>query len=247
MGNSKNYEGTKTTVSEEKKIESIEIVLPVATALGREEQHNFNLAVYGDHGSGKTAWVEEILVAKKERLVIVDTTGHDYGEKKFCDATNVSYDAVITDKHEIAKYVNREKFRIVVRCHGWEMESLKIFLWSEKEKSCIVPNCTVVVEEIHRFMDSKNIEPEIEDIVMLGRHSGLNFVGVSQIPRGQTNPKYRSQMDVFISFRQTEKSAIDFFCDFDPVKAEELRGLPLGHYELFRGSPKLLMDFINES
>lgn len=223
------------------------INLPIATALGREEQHNFNIAVYGDHGSGKTSWVEEILLANQKRLFIVDTTGHDYGQEAFCKASHISYDAIITDIREAGKYVVKPEFRIVVRAHEQEMEALSIFQWDEQKKSCLVPNCTVVVEEIHRFMDSQNIEPELEDIITLGRHSGLNFVGVAQIPRGQTNPLYRSQMDMFISFRQTEESAVRFFNDFDPEKAARLRELELGRYDLFRGNQKVLLEFIKNN
>jgi hypothetical protein len=220
------------------------IALPLATAFGRAENHNHNIAVYGDHGSGKTSWVEEILVSKKKRLFIVDTTGHDYGEEKFCAACHIDYDAVITDIRQIKNFVSRDSFRVVIRCHGNEMQVLNIFKWDVEKKSALVTDCTIVVEEIHRFMDSKNIEPELEDIVVLGRHSRNNFIGVSQIPRGQTNPLYRSQMDMFVSFRQTEESAIKFFNDFDSVKAEKLRGFGRGEYDLFRGTNSELVNFI---
>lgn len=227
---------------EEKNIE-----LPIASALGREEQCNFNFAIYGDHGSGKTAWTEEILLANKKRLFIVDTTGHDYGQEAFCKASHIHYDAIITDIREASKYVVKPEFRIVIRAHEREMEALSIFQWDEQKKSCLVPDCTVVVEEIHRFMDAQSIEPELENIITLGRHSRLNFVGVAQIPRGQTNLLYRSQMDMFISFRQTEESVVKFFNDFDQVKAEKLRDLERGRYEIFRGSQKGLLEFIKNN
>ena len=150
------------------------IELPIATALGREEQHNFNIAAYGDHGSGKSSYVEEILVSKKERWYVVDTTGHDYAQENFCKACGIEYDAIVTDLKEIPQFVTRPKFRIIVRAHDQEMRALEIFKYNSMRKSSLVTNCTIVVEEIHRFMDAHNIEPELEDIVVLGRHSGLS-------------------------------------------------------------------------
>lgn len=225
----------------EKKVDT----LPLATAMGRPLRLNTNIAVYGDVGSGKTAWTEEILIAQKERLFVLDTTGHDYGEKKFCELTHIRYDAIITEKKDIAAYVSKEKFRIVVRCHGWEMECLNIFQFDPVEQSCAVPNCTVVVEEIHRFMNGQTMETELENIVTLGRHSKINFVGVSQVPRGQTNPLYRAEMQMFVSFRQTEENARKFFADFDSEKAAGLKELERGRYELFRGTNEDLINFIN--
>ena len=223
-----------------------EVKLPKASALGREQNDNLIVAVYGDHGSGKTAWTEEILCKNKQRLLIVDTTGHDYGNEDFCKACHIEYDAVIENLKDIAEYVSRDKFRIVVRCPGSEMSVLNVFQHDAEKKSSLVTDCTIVLEEIHRFMDAQNIEPEIANIVTLGRHSRLNLVGVSQIPRGQTNLLFRSQVDIFISFRQTEQSAIKFFSDFDYEKAEKLRNLERGEYELLRGTPEKIMEFINK-
>lgn len=225
-------------------IPEIKSDLPAASALGREARHNYNVAVYGDHGSGKTAWTEEILLANKKRLFIIDTNCDDYGEPDFCEACHIHYDAIITDIKKISQHVTKENFRIVVRCPGQEMEALKIFKYRQQERSAMITDCTICVEEIQNFMDGATIEPIIKDIVTLGRHSRNNFVGVSQIPRGQTNLLYRSQMEIFVSFRQTEEAARKFFADFDKEKADRLREFECGEYDLFRGSKEKLLEFI---
>jgi hypothetical protein len=228
-----------------------EVTLPRATGKGRPEETNCNIAVYGDHGGGKTTWVEEVLLKNKKRLIIIDTLGKDYGSPEVCKATGVRYDGVVTDLREFFTAVahlagkdGKGNYRIVARCQGHEMEIMKLFVFDQGKKRATLTDTTIVIEEISRFMDQNGIDPAIEDHLTLGRHSRNNLVGVAQIPVKQTNTLYRAAMDMFISFRQTEDVALSFFNDFSREKAEELRHLETGDYRLFRGSPEKLMEFI---
>lgn len=230
-----------------------EITLPRATGAGRPEEHNCNIAIYGDHGGGKTTWVEEVLLRNKERLIIIDTLCKDYGKPEVCKALNLHYDKIVTDVNEglqfIAQKVGKDgkgKFRVIFRCPGKEMQVMKLFEFDQAKQRSILTDTTVLVEEITFFMDSNNIEPELKSHLQYGRHNRNNLIGVAQVPRGQTHPLYRSQMDMFISFRQTADSAIRFFADFSTEKAERLRTLERGEYELFSGTPQELLEFIEQ-
>ncbi len=233
--------------------ESKELELPRATGVGRPEETRFNLAIYGASGGGKTALVEEIILAKKKRLLIIDSLCKDYGNPDFCKATGISYDAVITDYTQfhstLVKLIGKDgkgNFRLVVRCPKKEMDVMNLFVYDDSKKRATITDCTVVVEEIPLFMSSNSMPEQLIDVIARGRHSRINLVGVAQVPTKQTNPLYRSQMDVFLSFRQTEKNAIDFFSEFDAEKAERLKDLKRGEYLLFKGEPQQLLDFIEQ-
>jgi hypothetical protein len=129
-----------------------------------------------------------------------------------------------------------------------ELQVFSLFSYDEKAKRALITDTTIVFEEISRpqFMDRDTIAPEIENHLNLGRHSRNNLIGIAQTPKKQTNTVYRAQMDMFISFRQTEDSAISFFSDFNKEKADLLPHLHCGYYELFRGTPEKLIEFINK-
>lgn len=234
--------------------ESKTITLPVASGVGRPEELNCNLAIYGDHGGGKTTFVEEILLAKKKRLIIVDTLCKDYGNPAFVKATGIKYHGIYTDWMEFVQALSFHAgksglggFRLILRCPGREMDVIEhFFKYSHDKKRSIITDTTLLVEEISSFMDSKNIPPALEDMLVYGRHSRNNLIGVARVPRSETHPLYRSQMEMFLSFRQTEETAIRFFSDFNAEKAQKLRTLERGRYELFRGDPQELLDFIEK-
>lgn len=230
-----------------------ESTLPRATGAGRPEETNCNIGTYGDHGGGKTSWIEEVLCAKKQRLVIIDTLCKDYGNPEFCAATGVRYDATAHSLVEFLRLLaqlngkdGKGQFRLVARCPGMEMAIMKLFVFDQAKKRATLTDTTVVIEEISNFMDQSTIAPEIEDHLKFGRHSRNNLIGVAQIPRKQTNTLYRGAMDMFVSFRQTEDVALSFFSEFSKEKAEELRHLETGDYRLFRGTSEKLIEFINQ-
>lgn len=226
--------------------------LPRATGVGREDDQRFAIGVYGASGSGKTTWVEEILLAQKKRLLIIDTLCKDYGNPEFCAATGITYDAVVKTVPELYTLLSQKigkdgkgNFRIVARCPGQEMKILgDLYGFDEARQSSRVTDSTLAIEEIATFMSSQKMPDELHDVIVRSRHSRNNIVGIAQVPTGQTNPVYRSQMSVFVSFRQDEDNAFKFFSDFSEEKAEQLRGLKRGDFFLFKGTPEQLMEFI---
>lgn len=229
-----------------------EMNLPRATGVGREDDQRFAIGVYGASGGGKTTWVEEVLLAKKKRLLIIDTLCKDYGNPEFCKATGISYDAVVHSIPELYTTLSQKlgkdgkgSFRIVARCPGQEMKILgDLYSFDESRKSSRITDSTLAIEEVSMFMSGQKMPAELENVIVRSRHSRNNLVGISQVPTGQTHPLYRSQMNVFVSFRQDEDNAVKFFSSFSEEKAEQLRGLKRGDFFLFKGTPEQLMAFI---
>jgi hypothetical protein len=219
--------------------------LPIASAIGRPELHNYVTGIYGMSGSGKTAWVEEKLISKKKRLVVIDTNGHDYGNEDFCKATGITYDAILYDRTEMVEYLKRDSFRLIVRDHGHEMDALNVFTSRNNRRDpSLITNVVIAVDEAHRYMDAYSIAPQLEDIVTVGRHSGIDFVGIAQIPKGQTNPLFRSMLSFIVSFRQMEKETLDFFRSFDDHAASELRDMKRGECNLFFGDRQEFLAYM---
>lgn len=222
--------------------------LPMATANGRAEENRHNVGIYGESGSGKTAWTEEVLLANKKRLLILDTLCKDYGNPEFCQANKIAYDLVTYDVREALDFLASHEegdFRIVARCPSDALQLLKVFVYNDADKRALLTDCTLAIEEISLLMDSTKIPDELADIIVRGRHSRINLVGIAQVPTAQTHPLYRSQLNYLVSFRQTGKNAIQFFQDYDE-EAEKLRDLEKGHGVLLKGDPAAFQKWIEE-
>lgn len=226
--------------------------LPVATGKGRKDDSNCNIALFGDHGGGKTTWMEEILLARKRRLVVYNTRMRDYGSLEFQKETGIKYDAVLDDPVRFVQFLSEVKahdpkssFRVVFTPPaGKEETSFRLFQTDPELGKSPLTDTTFCIDEIHYHMDKDTISPAIEDHLAVGRHNRNNLIGASQVPKKQTNNLYQAGMDMFISFRQTQDSAIDFFSEFSKEKAAELMHLRRGHYRLFRGTKEDLLKFI---
>ncbi|MGD1045995.1 MAG: hypothetical protein ABR936_11845 [Bacteroidota bacterium] len=229
-----------------------EILIPRATAKGRQQDTNCNIGIYGDHGGGKTAWVEEILLAQKKRLIIFDTLCKDYGNAEFCKATDVQYDAVVSDamefKTKLIKLLGADGkggFRLVCRCSQDEQLDIMntLFRYNNVKKRSTLTDTTFAVEEVTFYQSSNYLEPILRDHCQYGRHNRNNMIGIARIPK-ETNPLFRSQLDYVISFVQTEKRAIDFFAEYNPEIAERLKTLERGEFEIIKGKEEELARFI---
>lgn len=226
-----------------------DIKLPRATAKGRPEIVNVNAFISGAKGSGKTSFVEEVLLAKKRRLLILDTLAGEYGNPAFCQATGIRYDAVVDDIQEFWKVFSKlagdGSFRVVARCPGHEQEILKLIEYDQHKKRSILTNAVVVVEEITFFMDSHEIEPSILSHLQYGRHNRNCLVGISRSPY-EVHPRFREQMDFVIAFHQSEERALQFFRAMNTDAAGELAGLERGDYRLIKGESKDFVEWIGE-
>jgi hypothetical protein len=229
--------------------------LPRATAAGRVKDTRESIAIYGDSESGKTAWAEEILLSRKERLIVIDPPCNGFGNEGFCKALGIKYDAVVYDVNEglnlLASKIGKDgsgKFRIVFRTPKLAdvLKIVSLFVFNESKRRAIITDATLCIDEIPIYANSDNLSPEIEDVIVRGRHSRNNLVGIAQTPKGQTHPLYRQQMKMFVCFRQSEDNAIKFFSDFSAEKANKLRTLSQGEYEILKGTPEQLLAFIQQ-
>lgn len=228
-----------------------QLEIPRATGKGRPNDSNCNIALFGDHGGGKTTWAEEILLANRSRLLIIDTPMKEYGHADFCKATGVKYDAVLDSAEALKDFLTSKNcadpkvgYRVVVRAAGREEDIFRLFAVNDQIGRSPLTDSTFAVDEIHRHMDKDNISVSLANHLAVGRHNRNNLIGISQVPKKQTNNLYQAGMDMFISFRQTQDSAIDFFAEFSREKALQLAHLERGDFRLFRGSPEQLLEFI---
>lgn len=229
------------------------IELPKAGGKGRALNTNCNIGIYGQKGSRKTSTTEECFVKNKKRLIVFDTLLTDYGNPQFCQANGIRYDAVIYDDREfketLARCVGKSgsgPFRIVDRCtKDLQLEHMKMCMeYRPQMRQALLTDTTFVIEEITFYMSGSYIEPVIANHMQYGRHSRNNLLGIARVPTKETNSLYRSQLDMIISFLQSEQSAIDWFSEFNSEMAENLRKLQPGEYELIKGDPVELLSFI---
>lgn len=221
------------------------VTLPRATAQGRELIENTNVVVSGKKGFGKTAFVEEVLVKNKKRLLVLDTLCKDYGNGKFA----ALYDAPPFTDFTAFKKALVEKlqgpFRFVLRCPGKEEAFLSLFRVDPETQRSLLTDTTFAVEEITQFMDSNSIHPALMSHLQYGRHSKNNLVGVTRSPF-EISTHMRRQSDLFVSFRQDEENDLKYYRAFNAEKADQLRDLKVGEYLVMRGTDKELVDFIGQ-
>ena len=230
---------------------SKEIKIPRATGAGRESLENYNCAIFGMKGSRKTTFVEEILIAKKKRLIVIDTLCKDYGNDNFCKATGTYYDGTYVDYNAFIRKLNdleqsKKQFRLIVRLPRAKIpDVLRLFVFNEEKQRSILTNTTLLIEEIAFFMSSNYIEPAILDHLQYGRHNQNNLIGVARVPT-EVNPKFRSELDFVVSMSQQEDRAIKFFAEYDAGKAESLRTIEKGEPVLICGTEEDFLNFINQ-
>jgi hypothetical protein len=228
-----------------------EISIPLATGAGRKSLENYNCAVFGMKGSRKTTFVEEILIAKKQRLIVIDTLCRDYGNDEFCKAMDIHYDGIFYDYIDFIRKLSelehkQKKFRLIVRLPRTKIpDVLQLFVYDEQKKISILTNTTLLIEEIPFFMTSHEIEPAILDHLQYGRHNENNLIGIARIPT-EVHPKYRSELDFIVSMQQQEDRAIKFFAEYSAEKAESLRNIEKGVPVLLCGNEDDFINFINQ-
>jgi len=227
------------------------IEIPRATGRGRTIQENYNCAIFGMKGSRKTTFVEEILIAKKKRLIVIDTLCKDYGNDEFCKATGIRYDGTFIDYNAFIHKLNdlektKKQFRLIVRLPSAKIpDVLKLFIYDEGKQRSILTNTTLLIEEIPFFMTSNYIEPAILNHLQYGRHNQNNLIGVARIPT-EVNPKFRSELDFVLSMQQQEDRAVKFFSEYSAEKAESLRTIDKGEPVLICGTDEDFINFINQ-
>lgn len=226
--------------------------IPTAKGTGRASLENYNLAIFGMKGSRKTTWTEEILIANKQRLIVIDTLCKEYGNPDFCKATGIKYDGIFTDFNEFIRKLDefertKRKFRLIVRLPRIQIPNvLKLFVFDEKNQRSILTNTTCLLEEVSFFTTSSYIEPALLDHLQYGRHNCNNFIFIARVPT-EVNPKLRAQLDFIISMTQQEDRAIKFFAEYSAEKADQLRLVEKGEPVIICGEEAELIKFIDRA
>lgn len=152
----------------------------------------------GKTGSGKTAKVRN-LISKIDRVVIFDTTGHDYNDG-----------VVFYDLAELKRFwsqVYRGSFRIIYR----PLDEVKEFpVICDLVWKCM--DLTFVAEEIDLFCKPNLTADEIRTILKRGRHRDIRFIGVTQRPYGIDRAVTAMGTEFFI-FKTDEPRDIDYLAD----------------------------------
>lgn len=215
------------------------MTLPRAKAAGRELIDNTNALVMGQKRSGKTTLTEEIVTAKKQRLLIVDTLCKDYTRGQIFTDIN-QFGTAIAQLNETGE------FRFIVRCPHHEEKVFSLLKFDNTLKRSPLVNATVVVEEISNFTSSQWIEPSLRDHYQYGGHNRNNLIGVTRFPY-EINRIATRESDLILSFRQDERNDIEYFRQFrSQEECEKLRTLERGEYMVMKGSDQELLDFIEQ-
>lgn len=170
------------------------------------------MLIVGKRGSGKTQLVKKLLAEiDRQRVIIFDPLG-EY------ESGLIYYDFItFCDKIEGA-----ESFRYILRFDNQEEYEYAL------EVAYAVGDLLLVIEEITHFANERSIDKSLDSIIRFGRHQNVSLLSVTQrcanIPRLLT-----SQMDIIISFKQTEPRDIEYL--YKTVGSEAFELSELGEYK----------------
>lgn len=155
-----------------------------------------NTLVLGSTGSGKTHLVNS-LVQCCERVIMFDTTGHDYSD-------GVVFDDLMSFKKFWEKVYRLPRFRLIYRPLN-EVEEFQEIC----RLAYLCGNLTLVAEELDIFCRSSGTPVEVKTILKRGRHRDIRFIGVSQRPKG-IDRDVTSQAKTICIFHLHEPDDIDY-------------------------------------
>jgi hypothetical protein len=170
----------------------------------------------GKTGSGKTSKALR-LVEDRTRLIMFDTTGHDYSDGV------VFYD--LPSLTAFWQRVYRRSFRLIYR----PMDPRREF-----EEICrlafLCQDVTVIAEELTSLCDAQTIGPELRKLIMRGRHVDVTFIGLMQRPKG-IHRDITSQASEIYMFIVDEPGDVKYFSDRLPGREIEERIKGLTEYQ----------------
>lgn len=156
--------------------------------------------VFGIRGCGKTVKVRN-LIKDVRRLIVIDTIGEDYFD-------GVSF-------HSLAKLkkfwltVYSGDFRLIYKPPGNDYEIREdVGAICKLCEAC--QNLTLVIEELNLIFDDNRPPTEFNQMLLAGRKSGIDFIGVAQRPFG-FGRKFTSQAKEFYVFYSREPGDVRFF------------------------------------
>lgn len=156
------------------------------------------VCIFGRRGSGKSTLARS-LVAGCTRLIVFNTLG---------EAEHNDLGLVFTEPQKLFDYVSRSvQFRAVA-----DFQDDTLFPWTVKLAEA-VENCTLMVDELDRHANPRQIPPELDNCVRYGRHWGVSLLAISrrpaEIPRIVT-----SQAEVIHTFRLNEPRDVQYVRQF---------------------------------
>lgn len=172
--------------------------------------------VVGKRGSGKTFLVKKLLnELQPKRLVIFDPLN------EYADGL------VVTDVIDLCNRLETtEHFRYILRFDTQEDFRLAL------EAVYLKGDLLLVVEEVSYFANERSIDASFDSIVRFGRHRKVDLIGITQrcanVPRLLT-----SQMDIIISYKQTEPRDLEYLYRVVGDEAYDLNELGLYEYKTF--------------
>lgn len=152
-------------------------------------QQNKIVGVIGAKGSGKTYYAKR-LFSESEHAIVIDTMGE--------------YDSgfIVSDPHYMIQHLkNQKRFRIVFL--PLSESDFEFACRAARAKG----NLTLFIEEVHNYCTPHSINPQLQKVIRLGRHSNLDVVYTAQRYQ-DISRQVTAQTDEFVLFRISEP--VDF-------------------------------------
>lgn len=176
------------------------------------------LSVIGQRGSGKT-YFTKYLISQFPKVLIIDPN-HEYK----------GFGGVIPDIQTLLEILYYDRFqRLVFQPKHLNSEQMN-YLCDRIYNYCW--DCTVVIEEIRNWCNTRTIPPNMSVLVRLGRHKGIGFVGVSQ-RACHFHGDILSQAHHIISFRQEYVQDIEYLKQYMGDNASKIKGLNDFYYMVY--------------
>lgn len=177
------------------------------------------ICIFGKRGSGKSTLAKKLLRGKS-RVIVFDPLGEYSGR-------------LVSDPLELFKTIRRAKrFFIVYR----PTDARKEFPWIARIAYEIGELC-LVAEEISWAISPAKMDPRIEILIRMGRHKGVELIGISRRP-AEVNRDLTANAGTIHIFRTTEPRDIKYFRDLlGRDAAERLPRLPEYTSHLWRDAP----------
>lgn len=179
-----------------------------------------NLVITGKRGYGKTTLAKSIIdkvkSLKDKAIIILDPNNEYTGDYLFNDINMFRYaihdEGIRRGKSYVMKFKDVDDLHAVI----FEVETaFDIYL---------------VLEEANNVTSPNFITKSLKNIVMLGRHSNINYLAVCRRP-AEISRNLTSQAHAIISFRHNERNDLKFLDDYG-FDQEELKTLSVGDYKI---------------
>jgi len=105
------------------------------------------------------------------------------------------------------------------------------------------PSGTIVLDEAHRYLSSKSIQRDLNEIVRVGGNYGQNTIVATRRYKGDVHPSVRSQANAIVSFQQRSDADIRALSDWhggsETARLKPHHYILLGNYKTLPFSDRL--------